>query len=1075
MTSPELARAGETDLLIGMEAWTKPEITHVNRLPMRSSLVPAPDAETARGAKRNPWIRSLDGRWKFLLAESPDRAPAGFMSPTLDDGGWDEVDVPGLWTMQGYDRPIYTNVQMPFRGAPPEVPAENPTGIYRTTFTVPRAWAKRRVVLHVGAADSVLHVWVNGQPVGISKDSRLEAAFDISEFVTTGENRLALMVVRWSDASYVEDQDQWWHAGIGRSVFVSATDRIWIEDVHARPAWDPVRRVGSLDVRTQVGFAAKPERGWKVRAQLETVKGRAVGRVMEGRVPTDRTTFLFAGHVVDLASGDLSVDPWSSEVPQRYRVVVSLLDADGAVREVNACTVGFRSIEIADRELLINGRPVLLRGINRHDFDPDTGRVGTVDQMRADLVLMKQYGFNAVRTSHAPNDSAFCGLCDELGLYVVDETNFESHAWQQSLCHDSRYAAALLDRGSRMVTRDKNHPCIVMWSLGNESGYGAFHEALAGWIRAYDSTRPLHYEGAVMWEWGRAQTATDVLCPMYPEIADIVAWAEARSGELPLIMCEYSHAMGNSNGCLAEYWDAIESTPGLQGGFIWEFWDHGLRQILPDGSTRFAYGGDFGDVPNDVNFCIDGMVWPDRTPKPAMEEHKAIACPVGVKLVRGGGRPRVALTNRGDFRDVSWLRARYELMVDGEVRVGGALLLPRIAPGQTVTLGLKRAFPSVGVGEEAVLTVVFTTARAEPWAPRGFEVGRVQVAVPATGRASSVRQSMSRVIGSHPNGAKVVIDSGPVTRVTSGDLDAAIDTGTGAVTLARRGVALIEAGPALALWRAPTDNDGLKLADLQDLKPLGRWRTAGLDTLTTTTTKVRVTAHGHDARVAVVREIVGADPGRPIVQRETMTIRGDGAMLVDEDVRVPACFDDLPRVGIRWSLPLALDRVTWYGRGPVESYPDRRRGAALARHSSTVADQYVPYVMPQENGGHAETRWAMVHTVAGRGLLVTAAEPFQLNVSIHTPEQLTAATHAEELEPAGVITLHLDHRHRGLGTLSCGPDTLAEYRIGPGRYRFAWAMRPVDLRRDDVAALARRLREDLTHRASSGTRSTRLP
>ena len=1026
---------------------------------MRSPLTPAPDVETARGDRNNPWVKRLDGEWKFLLVDRPEMAPTMFMAPTITDDDWADVTVPGLWTMQGYDRPIYTNVQMPFKGVPPEVPVDNPTGLYRSTFTVPRAWAKRRIVLHVGAADSVLHVWVNGRAIGISKDSRLEAAFDVTDAVSTGSNSLAFMVVRWSDASYVEDQDQWWHAGIGRSVTLSATDRIWIEDVHATPGWDPKRRVGSLHVRTEIAFTAKPERDWTVRTHVETMKGRKLGSAQVGPVPTDRRAYLFSGHVVETTVDELAVAPWSSEVPTRYRLVVALLDATGNVREVNACTVGFRSIEIRDRELLINDEPVLIRGMNRHDFDPDTGRVVTVAQMRADLVLMKQYGFNAVRTSHAPNDPVFYDLCDELGLYVVDETNFESHAFILSLCHDPRYAAALLDRGSRMVTRDKNHPSIIMWSLGNESGYGAHHEALASWIRAYDPTRPIHYEGAIMWEWDRKQTATDVLCPMYPEIVDIVEWAEQRRGELPLIMCEYSHAMGNSNGCLAEYWDAIESTPGLQGGFIWEFWDHGLRQTLPDGSTRYAYGGDFGDEPNDVNFCIDGMVWPDRAPKPAMEEHKALAAPVAIEWV-GGRTPRVRITNRQDFRDLSWLRARYEIAVDGEVRAGAMLPVPDIGPGESKTLTLPRAVPPFGEGEEATLTVCVTTAGAQAWAPRGFQVAAVQVQIPEGRPHRSAHGYHQRRARPAEVGPSVEIERGPSMRVSGPALDAAIDSTTGALTLAHRGDALIERGPELALWRAPTDNDGLKLADLQDLKPLGRWRTAGLDALHVRDAVVKVAARGHDARVSVTRTIAGSDPDASIVQRETMTLRPDGAVVATEDVRIPAHFDDLPRVGMRWTLPIALDALTWYGRGPVESYPDRRRGARLGRFSSTVLDQYVPYVMPQEHGGHADTRWVVVHTGAGRGLLVTADVPFQLNVSRYTPEQLTAATHAEDLVPSEHVTLHVDVRHRGLGTLSCGPDTLTEYRIGPGRYRFGWAMRAVDLKRDDIAGIARALRAD---------------
>lgn len=1018
------------DELVDLAAWTRPEITHVGRRPMRSPLPPAPDVETVRGSRpNNPWVESLDGRWRFELVPRPTDVPRDFAAADYDDTAWATVDVPGLWTMQGFDQPIYTNVQMPFRGVPPEVPDDDPTGLYRTTFSLPPDWRGRRIVLHVGAADSVLHVWLNGRAVGISKDSRLEAAFDVTEHVTSGANTLALMVVRWSDASYVEDQDQWWHAGIGRSVFLTCTDTVWIEDVHARPTWNPDTALGALTVRTEVGFEGKLPRGWSVRTQLETSGGRRVGRAHAGAVPTDRRAYVFSGHVVEASFDELAVEPWSAELPNLYRIVVSLLDGDGKVREVTACTLGFRSIEIRDRELLLNGRPVLIWGVNRHDFDPDTGRVVTVEQMRADLVLVKQFGFNAVRTSHAPNDPAFYDLCDELGLYVVDETNFESHAFILSLCDDPRYAAVLLDRGSRMVMRDKNHPSIILWSLGNESGYGAAHEALAGWIRRYDPTRPLHYEGAIMWEWDREQTATDVLCPMYPEIADIVDWAANRRGEAPLIMCEYSHAMGNSNGCLAEYWDAIESTPGLQGGFVWELWDHGLRQWLPDGTTRYAYGGDFGDEPNDANFCIDGLLWPDRTPKPAMWEHRALAAPVTVEL-RGGRSPRLRVTNRQDFRDLAWLRARYQLAVDGDVTAEGPIELPDLEPGAIGTVELPVPLPDAPPGAETVLTLVLSTRRAVPWAPRGFEVARVQDRLVAGGRVS--RSSRASATPEADPGWEAAV--------------AAITPGA----------------PELALWRAPTDNDGLKLVEAQELKPLGRWRAAGLDALERRNLVVDTRGRRQGTgRTVIERAVRGADPDLVVTHRQRWDERDDGRAVVHEEVVIPEGIDDVPRIGLRWSLPEMLDHLTWYGRGPVESYPDRCRGAHLGRFTQTLAEQYVPYVMPQEHGGHADTRWAVVHTADGWGLLVTAAEPFQWNVSRWSPEQITAATHAEELEAQPPMpTMHVDFLHRGLGTLSCGPDTLPEYRIGPGRYRFTWAARPVHVGRDDVAAIARALRAE---------------
>ncbi|MGH8978999.1 MAG: glycoside hydrolase family 2 TIM barrel-domain containing protein, partial [Acidimicrobiia bacterium] len=705
--------------------WEEPALTGIGRLPMRPPLV----------EREGPWFRSLGGRWRFSLAARPSAVPAGFEGTDFDDGAWAEADVPGCWTMQGFDRPIYTNYAMPFRTFPPDVPDENPTGCYRTRFTVPDEWRGRRVVLHVGGAESALRVWVNGVEVGTSKDSRLEAEFDVTAQVRFGASSvLAAAVVRWSDASYVEDQDQWWHAGLHREVFLYSTPNTHVADVHANASLTPDLSSGTLDLRVDVEFD-ETERadGWVVAARVEDARGRLVTQDdFRGPVPRTRAPYAFAGHSVQLRTEIPRVAAWSAELPTRYRLQVALLDPEGGLHDSTTAWIGFRRVEINDRAFLINGEPVLLRGINRHDFDPDTGRVVTLDQMRADLVLLKQFGFNAVRTSHSPNDARFYDLCDELGMYVIDEANIESHGFIFSLCNDPRYLHAWIDRGARMVQRDKNHPSIIMWSLGNESGYGAAHDALAAWIRRYDPSRPLHYEGAIFLDWKRRQSVTDVLCPMYPEIADIVQWAERRDAPaMPLIMCEYSHAMGNSNGCLADYWDAIERLDGLQGGFIWEFWDQGLRQTRPDGTKRYAYGGDFGDETRDVNFCIDGVVWPDRTPKPALFEHKYLASPVRIRASQGNlKRGVIRLRNAQHFADASWLRARYDIAIEGDIVQRGALRLPDLAPGATTTIEIAGLNPETGPGEEAFLTVYFETARDLPWAPSGFLVGWQQVALP---------------------------------------------------------------------------------------------------------------------------------------------------------------------------------------------------------------------------------------------------------------------------------------------------------------------------------------------------------
>jgi beta-galactosidase len=1021
---------------------------------MRPPLLPYDSLDAARTGTRDatPWFCSLDGTWRFARFDRPEAVPRGFGAPEFDDRDWNDVAVPHCWTMQGFDRPVYTNVQMPFRDLPPHVPADNPTGCYRTAFEIPVDWRDRRVVLHVGAAESVLYVWVNGRFVGLAKDSHLESEFDVTPFVRSGQNLLAAMVVRWSDASFVEDQDHWWHAGIQRDVYLYSTASSYLERVHVTTGFDVRTGVGTIDVAAHVKFA-EPERtaGWTVELRLETLEGKKVGGVTAAEVPHHRRAYLHEGHVARARADVARVQPWSAEQPHRYRLLVSLIDPQGDTREVDACVTGFRTVEVRGRSFLVNGEPVLLRGVNRHDFDPDTGRVVTVESMRADLVLLKQFGFNAVRTSHYPNDPRFYDLCDELGFYVVDEANIESHAYNFSLCNDPRYLSAWLDRGARMVQRDRNHPSVVMWSLGNESGYGAAHDALAAWIRREDPSRPLHYEGAIMWDWRRPQHATDVLCPMYPEIEEIARWARAEDDpQMPLVMCEYSHAMGNSNGCLAEYWDAIESLPGLQGGFVWEMWDHGLRQQLPDGRVRYAYGGDFGDEPNDGNFCIDGLVWPDRTPKPAMWEHKHLASPVRARASeRDLRRGRVRLRNVQHFTGLGWLRARYEIRVDGELAQRGRVVLPDIAPGREGVVEIPGLVPAAAPGHEGFLTLRFETARDLPWAPKGFEVAWQQLPLPvrrvraATDDADDADEAATVTFEKRDDGA---LD------VAAGATQATLSSSTGQLTSLRiGGHELLASSPRLALWRAPIDNDGLKLRPDQELTPLGRWRSWGLDALHTEVERVQTRRRGDTLTVTVRAQVWGAVPAERIAHRTTYTFHPSGDVVVDEEVKVPKLYDDLPRVGVVFECVRGLEELTWFGRGPHESYCDRERGAAIDRYTTTVAEQYVPYVVPQEHGAHTGTRWFALSDAAGHGLLVSGPAPFQFSASHFTADELTRAAHDVELVPRPEVVVHVDARHRGLGTRSCGPDTLPQYRFGPGTHRFTWRLRPFDPTRHDPA------------------------
>lgn len=1012
--------------LRGVRPWEQPELVAMARRPMRIPRYPAPDLAVARatdGRDGSPWFQRLDGMWRFLLVDSPEVVAAEFSREAFDDNRWRAVEVPGCFTMLGDPRaqPIYTNVTMPWgtEHLPPDVPPHNPTGLYRTTFRLPTDWGSRRVVLHFGGAESLLIVWINGRFAGLAKDSRLASEFDITDLARTGgaKNTLAAMVVRWSDASYVEDQDQWWQAGLHREVFVWSPGDVTIHSVRVRAGLADDLTTGTLRVMAEAAFATRPVEGFRIECEIFDGK-RRMGKMLGAEIPTRLDPYVFAGHVAEVAAEFPGVRAWSSERPDRYELVTTLRDPRGGIVEVQREWIGFRRVEVVDDELLINGRAVLVRGVNRHDFDARTGRVIDERAMRRDVITMKQFGFNAVRTSHSPNDPRFLDLCDEYGLYVIDEANIESHAWIGSLCHDPRYRQQWIERGARMVQRDENHPSIIMWSLGNESGHGANHEALAAWIRYHDPTRPLHYEGAIMLDWAGGLALSDVLCPMYAPIDAIVRFATEPWGpKRPLILCEYSHAMGNSNGCLAEYWDAIESTKGLQGGFIWEWWDHGLEQELPDGRTRYGYGGDFGEVIHDANFCCDGLVWPDGTPKPALREHQWLACPIGIEWA-DRAKDALRLENRQDFLGTAWLRAVVEARADGEVREQGALDLPDLAPGECAVIALPFGPATPAPGEEWTVTVRFTTAREIPWALRGSEIGwrqldwaRGPARKPPRGRAGS-----------------------PAIDLVDGALASfAID---GHEMLAPGG------GPRLSLWRAPTDNDGLKLLRGQSLKPLGHWRRFGLDTLSRELLDVE---HTKPDRAVARFAHVGSDGDAPILHTSELRSFPDGSIEFSETVDVPDLFTDLPRIGIVMKLTAGSEQVEWHGRGPYECYPDRARGAAVGRWTSTVTDEYVPYVVPQEHGLHVDTRWVCLLDPTSRlGVRCSAGKPdrFAFSASHFTAADLTAATHADDLVRRPETFVYIDHRHRGLGTLSCGPDTLDHYKIGPGSYTWTWRLSP---------------------------------
>jgi len=740
---------------------------------------------------------------------------------------------------------------------------------------------------------------------------------------------------------------------------------------------------------------------------------------------------------------------WTAETPVLYTLVATLKDDGGRAVESVRCRIGFRSIEIRGRDFLVNGQPVLFIGVDRHDHHDRLGKWVPVEDMLAEIRLLKQFNFNAVRTSHYPNDEQWYGLCDEYGIYVIDETNLECHGVYDRLAHEPAWTHAFVERGVRMVQRDKNHPCIVMWSLGNESGYGANHDAMAGWIRGTDPTRPIHYEGAArLTDWRGGHLSTDVICPMYPAIDRLVAYGRDATYDRPLIMCEYAHSMGNSTGNLQEYWDAIEAYHGLQGGFIWDWIDQGLLKEDDQGKPYWAYGGDFGDAINDANFCVNGLIWPDRTPHPAMYECKKVCQPLGIEatdLLAG----TIRVTNKRFFADTGDLGGTWKLEVDGQVVQSGVLEMPAIPARESVELTVPVAEPALSPGSEAFLTISFALCDAVLWAEAGHEVAWAQFQMPYVAPLAAPVSTAGMAA------LKVTEDAERVT-VAGDEFTLTIDKATGTIcSWIWAGQELVEMGPTVNAWRAPTDNDGIKLRP-ERRKLLDRWLQAGLDRTKLGECQVRV------ERVSdqVVQIGVRGEQSTPahdtaFTSEQVFTVFCSGDVVLSTLVSVAPELPPLPRIGLTMTLPAGFEGFTWYGRGPHENYVDRKVGAPVGLYSGTVDEQYVPYIMPQENGNKTDVRWAAVANERGAGLLVVNDQPMEVSVSHYSAHDLFKATHTCDLVRREETILNVDLCQCGLGGASCGPGTLPQYLVPSGKvYRFAVRLRPFGAGAD-VRALAR--------------------
>ncbi len=1027
--------------------WENPEIQSINRLKMTSPLVHYNDEDMARKEvaagpevvkfTQSPYYKSLDGEWDFAFFENPEESEEGAQ--------WAKIRVPETWTTQGYSTPWYTNVQMPFDNLPPNVPELNPTGIYKTLVRVPSEWRGRRVVLHIGSAESLTIVYVNGREVGLSKDCRLPCEFDIAPYLNfVADNEIKIKVIRWSDGSFIEDQDEWWFGGINRGVYLYSTESSFIEDIQALPELNTenVRTNGRLSIYVTLGYdEAGAEVTRKTYTEMKGVK-RVIkysvhildGEVNHGEVGKLMADGEFSGNYdikgnLNMLSTSISIPNvriWSHETPYLYLITLSLFEANekgeaGRYIESIAFTTGFKSVEVKNRELLINGKKVYIKGVNRHEHSEYHGKTLTTEEMVRDIKILKNYNFNAVRTCHYPDDERWYDLCDRYGILIMDEANIENHCYYDYMCRSDEWTAAYMQRVQRMVRRDKNHACIFCWSLGNESGDGANQCAMSAWVRRVDPSRIVHYEGAVRppfhqgyykeEDLARGKGITDIISPMYPDIDLIVRYAKKWDDYRPLIMCEYSHAMGNANGSLSDYWKAIESTHGLQGGFIWDWVDQGIAAEM-NGKKYWKYGGDFGEFPHDADFCLNGVNFPDMTQKPAMEECKYLFAPVRLKLIHKENYT-FEVENRFDFLALSTLRMNWKIFVNGVPVKGGSVRLSKIEPGEKTEVKLTTVGElSYKACDDVIFHADFVYVPDTPFCKSGSVCCSEEIVfhkaeglgVFAQKKNSAVdANSVEAVKNCIPTVFHPLLENDVIKRM-----------------IPHRAVL----GGAMGF----------------EQKPAAEWIDSDI-----MNTKVVETAEG-------VFELSSGDKATKKaffgnakrVISHVKAPNGMDAYQIDLEMNLSEELKEYLRAGVQFKIPASYTNVTWYGRGPHECYSDRKAGALIGLYSKAMKDMHVPYIVPQQNGDRVDVRYVeFSDKTNGKTLHIQSFTPFSFCVSQYTDADLWKCEHTAELTDTtegenGFWTVSVDIVQRGVGTAACGPDTLEQYKVRPGVYRLSF-------------------------------------
>ncbi|MFC5647884.1 glycoside hydrolase family 2 TIM barrel-domain containing protein [Paenibacillus solisilvae] len=1001
--------------------WEDLNVLQVNRQAPRAYYIPYADEQSAKSGRRgqSPYYQTLNGNWKFQYHRTVHDVVEPFYEEDADVSAWDELIVPSCWQVKGYDQLHYTNLNYPFPCDPPYVPEDNPAGLYVREFNVSKPMpGKERYIVFEGV-NACFYFWVNGKFAGYSQGSRMPAEFEVSSLLREGKNRVAVMVLKWCDGSYLEDQDLWRYSGIFRDVYLLERDATHVRDVWNKQTFQDGFRKAAL--AAEIETTGRLE----IRAELKDAQGTIVGSIQE---------------IVD-GKGTLQFelkDPvlWNAEKPYLYRLYVH------SGGEVLQFPVGFKQVAIEAGVFKVNGQAVKLKGVNRHDSHPELGQTIPVKHMIKDLILMKKHNINTIRTSHYPSDSRFMELCNEYGFYVIDEADLECHGigsagdFQDGVFHklsrDPAWQAAFVDRAVRMVERDKNHPCVVMWSLGNESGYGANHIAMAEWVRSRETSIPIHYEGAAPHYEGSSQVdCLDLESRMYASVQQIEAYARDENQKKPLFLCEYSHAMGNGPGDLFDYWEVIYRYPKLMGGCVWEWSDHGIQTQTEDGTPFYAYGGDFGDTPNDGNFCIDGLVTPDRKPHTGLLELKKIIAPIRIEeenLPIG----EIKVTNLYDFIDLSHIGVFWKLEEDGRMIHQGQLESIKAGPHSSQIVSLPYLVPEAASGHY-VLTLSCWLKEETVWAEAGHEITFEQFEWTAGLKNEPEPEVM-------PKGTTSVQaeQKGQLLMVEGFDFAHVFNLQDGTLQrLSRHGVEMLAAPAQFSIWRAPTDND---------MHVKEKWLEEGYDRAL-----MKVYQCGWEQTQDGAIEIrsrfsIGAVSRFTILRGEACwKVNRNGAvdLLVTTKIQNERQFPYLPRFGLRLSMPQGMEEVEYSGFGPHESYIDKRQSVRRGRFLTTVDEMFENYIMPQENGARYGTQWAVVSNEQGMGLQFSAPGGFSFHASHFTPEDLTKAAHTWELAKRKETIVHLDYKMSGVGSNSCGPELAEAYRLSEKEFQFELKLKPV--------------------------------